>query len=98
MTLHREIRMPPKAPTALELRALLREYGIKRWQMAKAMGISEIQAKRYLLPPTSKHVRKISLFRWQIFRAELDKIDARLNERSAQSTQSNTSPQSPPSQ
>jgi hypothetical protein len=75
MTLERAIRMPKSIPTAAELRALLREYGLRRWRGAQMMRVSETSMARYLLPPTSKNAKRIPQIRWDIMMVEIAKLD-----------------------
>lgn len=80
MSLERTIRMPKPTPTAAELRSLLKEYGIKRWQMAQAMQVREVTMRRYLLPPTSKHAMRIPQIRMDAMMIEIAKLDAKLED------------------
>ena len=75
MTLERTIRIPQPIPTAAQLRALLREYGLRRWQGAKMMHCSETSMARYLLPPTSKNAKRIPQIRWDVLMMEIAKLD-----------------------
>lgn len=82
-SLHRTIRTPPPIPTAAELRALLREYGLRRYHGAKLMRVSETSIARYLLPPTSKNAKRIPQIRWDMLMIEIAKLDDALNSRQA---------------
>jgi hypothetical protein len=71
----------PAAATAAEFRAVLREYGLKRWWAAIEMHTAEITVARYLLRPTSKYAKPIPKIRWLAFSHAIARVEADLKHR-----------------
>jgi len=76
MSIERTIRTPPVIPTAVEIRALLREFGMKRWRAAQIMCVSESTMKKYLKSATSRYRLAIPLIRWRALEQEFGRLNA----------------------